>query len=424
MKRITALIIALLAISFIGKAEIGDKIELDGVCYEIVEVECTYPNTPPYLWALKETLTAAKIYDITHIPENGVVNVPSEININGNIYDVVFIGESLFEGRKELKEFNLSSDQCAIYAKAFKDCGDITLNISGVIRFISLYAFSGTNVINGLDLSKAMILHNYALDGTKSKTCTFGSYLWHIMPHTFDTSDIENIVFVDNECKYEPEVRGALFYTHIFNNCKVKEIRFPQRHIGLSTVTIKDCKNLERVIFPNYPEIWPLGCTDYAIIGDAESPPPPYGDNGCIIYQCPNLKEVVSLSPEPPLFMYHTILATTYSILDDHSTCVLKVPAGSEDAYRADPVWGKFQHIEGFQPGEYAGVESVGTTAQSVPEHTSLKMTVGSDGLTQELLEGEVEIFNATGQKLHSVNHPGGTFHIDLPSGFYIIHLK
>ena len=122
--------------------------------------------------------------------------------------------------------------------------------------------------------------------------------------------------------------------------------------------------------------------------------------------------------------MFQNVLNTTRSILDDHSTCVLKVPAGSEDAYRADPVWGKFQHIEGFQPGEYAGVESVGTTAQSVPEHTSLKMTVGSDGLTQELLEGEVEIFNATGQKLHSVNHPGGTFHIDLPSGFYIIHLK
>ena len=102
---------------------------------------------------------------------------------------------------------------------------------------------------------------------------------------------------------------------------------------------------------------------------------------------------------------------------------MLKVPAGSEDAYRADPVWGKFKYIEGFQPGKYAGVESVSAT-QNVDECTSLKVTVGSDGLTQELPEGKIEIFNATGQKLHTINHPGGTFHIDLSAGLYIIHLK
>ena len=421
MKRITALIIALLAISFIGKAEIGDKIELDGLCYEIAEVENLYPNEPPYLWALTDKLVAAKIYAVTHIPENGIVNVPKTITINGTDYDVAFIGESAFEGHTELKEFNLSTNQCTIFAKAFKDCGDMTLNISGVIRAIHAYAFSGTNVANGLDLSNAIRVEISALEGTKTKTCILGSYLWSFSEHIFDNSDIEEVSFVDNECKYEYEVR-ANFATFAFNECKLKEIRFPKRHIGLATVVFMNCMNLERVIFPDYPEIWPLVCTDF--LDGAETPPYPFGYNGCIIYQCPNLKEVVSLNPQPTLLMFQNVLNTTRSILDDHSTCVLKVPAGSEDAYRADPVWGKFQHIEGFQPGEYAGVESVGTTAQSVPEHTSLKMTVGSDGLTQELLEGEVEIFTATGQKLHSVNHPGGTFHIDLPSGFYIIHLK
>ena len=422
MKRITALIIALLAISFIGKAEIGDKIELDGLCYEIAEVENLYPNEPPYLWALTDKLVAAKIYAVTHIPENGIVNVPKTITINGTDYDVAFIGESAFEGHTELKEFNLSTNQCTIFAKAFKDCGDITLNISGVIRCIGSLAFSGTNVVNGLDLSKAMRLDPSALEGTNTKTCLFGSYLWSFAYHILDHSLIEEITFVDNENNYEYEVR-VNFATYAFNECNLKEVRFPQRYLGLSSVAFNKCMNLERVIFPNYQKIWPLGGTQPDNCDECGHVYP-FTYDGCIIYQCPNLKEVVSLNPEPTVFMYQDFLNTEISILDDHSTCVLKVPAGSEDAYRADPVWGKFQHIEGFQPGEYAGVESVGTTAQSAPEHTSLKMTVGSDGLTQELLEGEVEIFNATGQKLHSVNHPGGTFHIDLPSGFYIIHLK
>lgn len=421
MKKVFALIVALLSAVVPGRAEIGDKIELDGLCYEIVETECYYPNEPPNLWMLKENITAAKIYEVSHIPENGVVNVPSTISINGETYDVAFIGASLFEGRTDLKEFNFSPTQCAIHEKAFKDCGDLELHISGVIRYIERYAFSGTNVVNGLDLSNAMMVEFNALNGTKTKSCTFGSYLWHLMGHNFENSDIEEISFVDNECRYEPEVRGALFYTYLFYDSKIREIRFPDRQISLGAVVFAKCMNLERVIFPNFPKIWPLGSTEPS---EAETTRQfPFSFDGYIISECPNLKEVVSLTPSPTLFYFQDVLETDIKIIDDYSSCVLKVPAGSEDAYRADPVWGQFKYIEGFQPGEYTDIEGVATDSPST-QQSSRKLAVGHNGLTQQLPEGNVEIYNPTGTKVLSAYHPGGTFRANLPQGIYIVHIK
>ena len=420
MKKVFALIVALIAAVMPGRAEIGDKIELDDLCYEIVEVECYYPNEPPNLWMLTENITGAKICGVTYIPENGVVNAPSTISINGESYDVAFIGESLFEGRTDLKEFNFSPTQCVINKKAFKDCGDIKLNISGVIRYIDGYAFSGTNVVNGLDLSKAMILDNFALYGTKTKSCTFGSYLWHLTSHNFDNSDIEEISFVDNECRYEPDVRGALFYTHVFYDSKIREVRFPNRQISLGAVAFAKCMNLERVIFPNFPKIWPLGGTEPR---ESDTPVFPFSYDGYIISECPNLKEVVSLNARPTLFYLQNVLVSDVKIIDDYSSCVLKVPAGSEDAYRADPVWGQFKHIEGFQPGEYTDIEGVATDAPSDLQ-SALKLAVGHNGLTQQLPEGNVEIYNPTGTKVLSAYHPGGTFRANLPQGIYIVHLR
>ncbi len=419
MKRILALTIAILAISLPGKAEIGDKIELDGIGYEIVEYVDVTPN-PPYEYPIRKNMVWASVCSINHIPDNGVITIPPTISINGDTYDVVILNESLFEGREDLKEFNMSSPKCVISAKAFKDCGDITLNISGIIVEVGAYAFYGTNVTNGLDLSKAITLGNFALYGTKTTTCTFGSWLWILAIHMFDESEITDLRFIENDCDYDIVLK---FITRAFYNCKLKEVRLPHRYMGIPWGMFNSCPSLERIIFPDIEKLRPLG-TNYPNFDGIEGYP--YYEEQCKIHNCPNLKEIVCLSSDPvPFREYSTTeeICTDITLLDDFSTCVLKVPAGSEDAYRADPVWGRFKHIEGFQPGEYAGVESVSAT-QYADECMSLKVAVESDGLTQELPEGKIEIFNATGQKLHSAHHPGGTFHIDLPSGLYIIHLK
>ena len=77
-----------------------------------------------------------------------------------------------------------------------------------------------------------------------------------------------------------------------------------------------------------------------------------------MIYKCPNMKEVVCFANIPPQFYRHESLYTAFKIIDNED-CVLKVPAGSEELYRLDPVWGHFKTIEGFEPGEYTGVYEV-----------------------------------------------------------------
>lgn len=134
------------------------------------------PN-PPYLYPIRTDVIWASVSEVKHIPDNGVITIPPTISINGDTYDVVVLNESLFEGREELKEFNMSSPKCVISAKTFKDCGDMVLNISGIIESVGEYAFAGTNVKNGLDLSKAVTLNHFALSGTKTTACTFGTWL-------------------------------------------------------------------------------------------------------------------------------------------------------------------------------------------------------------------------------------------------------
>lgn len=74
------------------------------------------------------------------------------------------------------------------------------------------------------------------------------------------------------------------------------------------------------------------------------------------------------MSVAPPKFYQWTEEnIQTPPITDDYSLCVLKVPQGSENLYRADPVWGRFEHIEGFAPGEYSG-SGEATIVDVIPE--------------------------------------------------------
>ena len=420
MKKVFALIVALIAAVMPGRAEIGDKIELEGIVYEMIEYSDCTPN-PPYEYPIIKQLVCARVCDVNKIPENGVVTIPSTISIDGvTHHEVVQLKESLFEGRTELKEFNMTSSKCHISANAFKNCGDITLNISGVIKYVEDYAFSGTNVINGLDLSKAIIVGSNALSNTQTTRCTFGSWMWKLQSLVFTDSDIADISFVENECDYDAVLK---FGTRTFYNCKLKEVRLPKRYMGIPWGMFNNCPNLERIIFPAAEKLRPLG-SNYTIFTGMEGYP--FYNEQSMIYNCPNLKEVVCLASEPIPFRYYSELeeiCTDVTLLDDYSSCVLKVPAGSEDAYRADPVWGQFKYIKGFEPGEYTDIESVGTDAPSVLQ-TALKLTVGHNGLTQQLPEGNVEIYNPTGTKVLSAYHPGGTFRANLPQGIYILHVK
>lgn len=61
-----------------------------------------------------------------------------------------------------------------------------------------------------------------------------------------------------------------------------------------------------------------------------------------------SLEEVISQNPEPPVCSYREYVGLIYSPFDSYqiSRCVLKVPAGSKQAYQEAPVWKDFGLID------------------------------------------------------------------------------
>lgn len=144
---------------------------------------------------------------------------------------------------------------------------------------------------------------------------------------------------------------------HALNCILCKEFRFPTKaHLILGDEIATGCKNLERVVFPDIREI------EYDPIAR-------YDDFASITTVCSNLftdcamlKEAVCLGSIPPEFNipqrffdggYVNQPTTVFRVIDNCENCTLKVPAGSEELYRAHPVWGLFKHIVGFENGDY-----------------------------------------------------------------------
>ena len=140
-----------------------------------------------------------------------------------------------------------------------------------------------------------------------------------------------------------------------------KEFKIPYR----SPLTLSDClmehnKSVERIVFPDIEEIEYGGANSFSNLSLTVY------IYGFFFRNCSALKEIVCLGETPPeitnlelINTYPFNEATEFNITDNMDRCILKVPAGSEQAYRNDPVWGKFKTILGFENGDYTSISSV-----------------------------------------------------------------
>lgn len=118
--------------------------------------------------------------------------------------------------------------------------------------------------------------------------------------------------------------------------------------------------------------------------------------------KCNALKEIVCLNPTPPVCQetekYPCFSETVFS------STVLKVPAGSVDAYKAADVWKNFKTIE----TDNSGIKTVGAADDFV--------RICSDGILTDA--AYVEIYDISGQTVHK----GAGGHILLPAkGIYVV---
>lgn len=117
---------------------------------------------------------------------------------------------------------------------------------------------------------------------------------------------------------------------------------------------------------------------------------------------CNALKEIVCLNPTPPVCQE----SEKYPLFSEtvFSSTVLKVPAGSVDAYKAADVWKNFKTIE----TDNSGIKTVGDADDSI--------RICSDGILTDA--AYVEIYNVSGQTVHK----GTGGHILLPAkGIYVV---
>jgi len=140
-----------------------------------------------------------------------------------------------------------------------------------------------------------------------------------------------------------------------------KEFKIPYR----SPLTLSDClmehnKSVERIVFPDVEEIEYGGANSFSNLSLTVC------IYGFFFRNCSALKEIVCLGETPPgitnlelINTYPLNEATEFNICDNMDQCILKGPAGSEQAYRNHPIWGKFKTILGFENGDYTSISGI-----------------------------------------------------------------
>jgi len=405
MKKI--LLFACLTIANAINAQIGDRFSVDGLNFDIQYNHIISPDLNV------ESEICARVCPASD--ENGeysgVIEIPANVTYNGESYPVRIIGISAFENCVNVSKITLPETISTIQRNAFKNCGNLDINIPSEVYNVYSNAFAGTELSGAFDFKGAGDIYEYAFAECSLPEITFGEKLYLIRSYAFRDSKIKQITFYETE----DENASLQLYCHAFAYFDINELRFPKQKLTLTNEFCYNCPYLERIIIPD------LDIINYIAEAQTLMLEHRLTDSWNMVAKCPALKEIVSFNDLPPQFNARPV-QQNLSVLDDYSKCVLKVPAGSEDAYRADPTWGKFKHIEGFQPGEYAGVENVKRDDDANANTQVRKLFADGQGIHIELPEPCVaEIYNLAGTLVCRAEHPGGTFRTAVPQGVYLL---
>lgn len=345
---------------------------------------------------------------------SGDVVVPSAVEYNGEIYTVTTVERYAFTNCVDLSSVKLPETISVIRDYAFYGCGVINVSIPKTVRYIGDCAFRNSLNVGDLDFSNIETINNWGLCGFDGRSLKFSDKLKDLYSFILEDTNVEEIEFEDN-----PE--GELcFASHCFAYSRLKNLVLPKTPLFLALEFMHENPYLERVVFNDVDKIAFAG--DFQTVVAVECC---YTETRNLINKCSNLKEIVSLCSTPPVIHNSGQPLGPYfvHITDNLETTVLRVPKGSEDLYRADAVWGEFKNIQGFEPGEYAGIAAVDAdNSLTAPKQT--KVYADNNGITLSLDKGTVEIYNPQGALVKQAHHNGGIFTARLPKGFYVVSVK
>ena len=312
---------------------------------------------------------------------NGIAKIPSTIDINGYVYEVLEIDMSAFQGCSRLTSVIISDGVTTIYPSAFRDCPNLaSVTIGNSMAIISSNAFSGCPNLNSISIPSSvtfigsaafrntgwynkqgdgiLYLDNWLLDYKGEKptgdlvinngTKRIAAYAFRDCTGLTSVSIPNSVISTGygtfNGCTGLTSVTIPNGLTYIdemaFSGCTgLTSVDIPNSVTIIDLGAFSGCTGLTSIIIPN--SVTELGnsifegCTGLTTITIGNSVAMIYGD---AFRDCSSLNEIHCKATTPP--------TCWYSFGNDHySRIKLYVPKGTLDAYKKADFWKNFQTI-------------------------------------------------------------------------------
>ena len=223
--------------------------------------------------------------------EDRDLQIPEYIDVYGESYRVVEIGDDVFAGNTSIRTVTLPPSLQTIGKRAFQDCDSlVSINLENVKK-IGVDAFNSCDLLKSVDLSSLFFIDEhtfsscYALESVKisEKTTSIGRYAFGNCERLFSVVIPDGVESIGDNA---------------FENC------------GLRKLTLgKNVKTIGNKAFAT----------------------------------CVDLFEIHSLAVEPPAYLRGSPDGSMFGV--SYFYGILYVPEGSVDAYRQADEWGNFVSI-------------------------------------------------------------------------------
>lgn len=430
MNRLSVIIIAVL--SFLSS--LSQRVSYDGITYEIIS-----GSSSP---------TCAVTYQTSNL-YSGNITVPSTIEAEGIMYEVVEIGDYAFSGCGNLTSVSLPSSVSRIGRNAFYECKTLQKVSGAKINFVGKGAFSGCSSLSSLgsfvnleriedsafkDCVKLIsvelgsikelgvsvfdgcsglaeiklpqnlkVIPDYTFNGCSSlKTVILGSGVERIGDYAFyNCSGLSSIKFPDSLS----EIGRAAFYL-----CKSLNLaHITGQSLYISDYAFYGCLSIKDLKFDNVEEIGEEAFADCSSLETIFFEQPVKYIRERAFRNADSIIKV-SCSSRQPAF-----LAANSFDEDVYKKAVLVVPTGSRLLYMQSYPWSNFVDVEGSETVEVEAISG---------DENCFNVLQSGDRLIVKGGPGYLTISNVDGKVIVATRKRTEDFEISkLKRGLYVVSL-
>lgn len=375
------LLIALITLATLAKAEIGDTFTFNGLNYNV----------------LSESPKTCEVGDNTTFAEEALI-IPNE----ANGYQVVAISENAFKQCGNLKTVEIPANVTTIDVYSFYQCNALTMFTVDVSN--TAYSHLGgvlfdKNQTKLVQYPAARTETNYTIP---EGVTTIGRFAFS------DCSILKSITTPESVTTFD----GAAFY----GSTSLANINIPQSVTSIGEGAFA-FSGIEAIAIPS--SITTLEKMTFSLCPSLKTVfiPSSVTSIGSMCFFACNGMETFSVNIATPL-----PLEVDAFLAVDLSTVALEIPIGSTDAYMAAPIWKDFKK-------PFAEVDFSTSLPQTLQEQ-GIRVWGGKGVLNIETLHPisikNIQVYNMAGQLIHTVNIQNAVSarQIPLPEGIYLVSVE